>query len=306
MGRVRATAATADAIRRWRPRYVVLVGIAGGIAARGVKLGDVVVSSQVVDYELQKQTPDGDEIRWEVHQADPRLVAAARDFTSNSWQELMDVKRPAQGTPRRHIGPVASGDKVIALGKVLAKYRQDFPTLLGVEMEAAGVATACFQASEAPGFFMVRGISDLADERKDSEAVREWRGYACHVAASYAVELLKSGPVPVPSRRERDPKPGRKNLPPESTVDLPELLVRSGRASQFDRTALCIGIGIDPNTLEFLSGTAPQAFAQQLVFWLKQTGNKQVLEKLCDVLRPAFQGGEYEKDLARVRDQIVG
>jgi nucleoside phosphorylase len=36
MGRVQATSATADAIRRWHPRYVVLVGIAGGIAAKGV------------------------------------------------------------------------------------------------------------------------------------------------------------------------------------------------------------------------------------------------------------------------------
>ena len=29
MGRVQATAATGDAIRRWHPRYVILVGIAG-------------------------------------------------------------------------------------------------------------------------------------------------------------------------------------------------------------------------------------------------------------------------------------
>ncbi len=57
MGRVEATAATSDAIRKWNPRYVVLVGIAGGVAGRGVQLGDVLVSSQIVDYELQKIIP---------------------------------------------------------------------------------------------------------------------------------------------------------------------------------------------------------------------------------------------------------
>src|SRR4051812_23085431 len=31
IGRVPATAATVDAIRRWRPDYVILVGIAGGV-----------------------------------------------------------------------------------------------------------------------------------------------------------------------------------------------------------------------------------------------------------------------------------
>ncbi len=50
MGRVQATATTGDAIRRWQPRYVLLVGIAGGISDRDVSLGDVLVSDQVVDY----------------------------------------------------------------------------------------------------------------------------------------------------------------------------------------------------------------------------------------------------------------
>src|SRR5262245_8094173 len=40
MGRVEATAATADAIHRWHPRYVLLVGIAQGVA-RDVRRGDI-------------------------------------------------------------------------------------------------------------------------------------------------------------------------------------------------------------------------------------------------------------------------
>lgn len=43
---------------------------------------------------------------------------------------------------------------------------------------------------------MVRGVSDLADARKGSARVEEWRPYACDVAASFAVALLKDGPVP--------------------------------------------------------------------------------------------------------------
>jgi hypothetical protein len=42
-------------------------------------------------------------------------------------------------------------------------------------------------------FFMVRGVSDLADRAKGDD----WRHYACDVAATYAVALLDSGPVPV-------------------------------------------------------------------------------------------------------------
>jgi len=195
MGRLQAAAATGDAIRQWRPRYVILIGIAGGIAARGVKLGDILISDQIVDYELQKLTPAGPEIRWEVHRADPRLVGAARNFSDEGWQKLMGTSRPGPGKPRRHIGPIASGDKVIAFSEVLVRYRDTWPKLIGVEMEAAGVATATFQAAKPPGFFMVRGVSDLADEAKGSPSVEKWRLYACDVAASYAIGLLKSGPV---------------------------------------------------------------------------------------------------------------
>jgi len=195
MGRVQAAMTTTDAIRRWHPRYVILIGIAGGVAAKGVNLGDVLVADQIVDYELQKLTPEGTDIRWRVYQADARLVGVARDFRDKRWQESIATKRPEDGQPRRHIGPIASGDKVIAFGNALSRYRKMWSKLIGVEMEAGGVAAATFQAAERPGFLMVRGVSDLADEKKGSPQVEKWRAYACEVAASYAIALLKSGPV---------------------------------------------------------------------------------------------------------------
>src|SRR5689334_18165208 len=70
MGRVRAAAATRDFVQRWHPRYLLLVGIAGGIASAGVARGDVLVATQIADYELQKLTPTEPKIRWEVYHAD--------------------------------------------------------------------------------------------------------------------------------------------------------------------------------------------------------------------------------------------
>jgi len=197
MGRVDAATVTSDAIRRWQPQHVILVGIAGGISERGVKLGDILVSDQIVDYELGKITSAGPAIRWEVHHADPRLVGAARSFAGQGWQGLMKTVRPTSGESTCHIGPIASGDKVIAFGKALKRFRDLCPTLIGVEMEAAGVATAGFQSAEPPKFFMIRAVSDLADRRKDSAKVNEWRSYACDAAASYAVALLKTAPIPI-------------------------------------------------------------------------------------------------------------
>jgi nucleoside phosphorylase len=194
-GRTKATTAAADAIRRWQPRHVILVGIAGGIAAQEVKLGDILVSDQIVDYELRKLTPGGSEYRWEVYRANPRLIAAASNLARADWLELVGEVRPDSESPTRHIGPTASGDELFAFRQALDEYRTHWPQLLGVEMEGAGVAAACAQAAEPPGFFMIRGVSDFADEEKNTDRVRRWRPYACDIAASYMVALLKNGPV---------------------------------------------------------------------------------------------------------------
>jgi nucleoside phosphorylase len=199
MGRVQAAVATGDAIRRWHPRFILLVGIAGGVSARNVRLGDVLVADQIVDYELQKNAPEGLQVHWDVHQADPRLLGSVRNLSDTDWRQLVAEKRPGEGLPTRHVGPIASGDKVVACGEVLARLRDHWPSLIGVEMEAAGLASAAFQAAGRPGFLMVRGVSDLADEEKGAPHIEKWRAYACDVAASCAITLLKSGPVPVQS-----------------------------------------------------------------------------------------------------------
>jgi nucleoside phosphorylase len=198
MGRVEAAHTTGDAIRRWRPRYVLLVGIAGGVSANGVRLGDLLLSDQVVDYELQQLTDRGPQVRWQVHRADPRLLGFVTTLKEADWLPLVQTPPPGEGSPTLHRGPIATGDKVVA-NQLLKKYRRRdvWPKLIGVEMEAGGVAGAAFQAAQPPGFFMIRGVSDLADPDKGSPHVEAWRRYACDIAASYAVSLLRKGPVPM-------------------------------------------------------------------------------------------------------------
>lgn len=219
MGRVEAATATADAIRRWQPRYVLLVGIAGGDPAE-VGLGDVLIAEQFVDYELAKRTDEdakpqqeqppanpreyalhnsvrrfNERTRYQTFRADPRLYNAAQHLSG--WEASVRVARPDAGTPSTYTGIVISGDKVQAATDALAPYKADWPKLIGVEMEAAGVAAAAWEAVSKPGVLMVRGVSDLADAKKGSSRVKKWRPYACDVAAAFAISLLRDGPVPL-------------------------------------------------------------------------------------------------------------
>jgi len=195
MGLTEAATATANAIRRWRPSYVVLVGIAGGIARNGVALGDVLIADQFADYELAKVTSVGVGTRWRVYPADPRLLLAAQNFTFSPSR--LRVARPVKGRKSRvHIGPICTGNKVIADATLSDGFQNVWKKLIGIEMEAGGVASSVTQAVHRPGFFMVRGASDLADGAKDSKRVTRWREYACDIAAAWTIEFLRSGPIP--------------------------------------------------------------------------------------------------------------
>ena len=99
IGRVEAANAVGDAVHRWSPKYILLVGIAGGLAKAGVKVGDVLISDQIADYELQKFTPENTQIRWSVHRVAPPLLAAAKNLSTDAWRAWVRVTRPHPDNP---------------------------------------------------------------------------------------------------------------------------------------------------------------------------------------------------------------
>ena len=102
---------------------------------------------------------------------------------------------------------------MVAKRQFAEQLRQDWPKLLGIEMEAGGVAKACFHRARPPGFLMVRGVSDLADEEKNSPKVEKWRSYAADLAASYTIDLLRNGPVPFSTKAFARSPEARERLP---------------------------------------------------------------------------------------------
>jgi nucleoside phosphorylase/tetratricopeptide (TPR) repeat protein len=196
MGELAAANATTDAIVRWNPNYVLMVGIAAGIPnlKEDRELGDVIVADQVIGYEHVKVTDKGYEYREHEYPASALLLDRVRNFWDASWMNQIAVPRPANakrpGT-KLHVGPVASGDKVVASTGFRDQLTARWPKLVAVEMEAEGVFSAVFDRPQIRNTLMIRGISDLADERKSDE----WQEYAANAAAAFAISFLKSGPV---------------------------------------------------------------------------------------------------------------
>ena len=200
MGPEMAVSKAAAVVNRWRPPYVLLVGIACGVKGE-VAHGDVLVAREVADNTIGKVLSNSREVRWSAHQAGANLLDSAVNL-SGAWRERMRVPRPGLGRAETRFGVIASGGDVVASDALIAEYRAVWPKLVGLEMEAGGTATGLHNTIERPEFLMVKGVSDFGADKKDP-AIEPWRPYSADAAAAFAVALLESGPIPARRPGER-------------------------------------------------------------------------------------------------------
>ena len=103
-----------------------MVGVAGGIRDE-VKLGDVVVATQVLYCEQAKQHTDGINQRPQIYPVDPTLLDRAKNYNQSDWHGLILAKNPVsreETIPAVIFGPIAAGEKVIADSAVLDQLRK--------------------------------------------------------------------------------------------------------------------------------------------------------------------------------------
>ena len=191
MGAVSAALTTRRLLDYLSPELVVLVGLAGGIKEQGVQLGDVVVPSEIYEYEAVKVTPDGDKSNALIVPVSADPYARVKMWDSAGWQAKYSEQMPAAGPTIsiRFDESMASGHKVIA-----DEERANGLTLISrktasIEMESFGVAEACRQAVIETPFLVIKSISDFADADKNDS----WHEFCCGASADVLVTLLGEG-----------------------------------------------------------------------------------------------------------------
>ena len=191
-GNTRAAAITMWAITQLKPRFILLLGIAGGIEKKNERmLGDVLIPEVFVEYDHGKATPEGFEQRYQPYRASRTLLDLAHETEKLGWCNQIQSKRP-DGTHKRinplaHFGVLMSGQQVVTDSKLVSKLQTDWPETVGLEMESVGAALAVYENDDAAAFLMIKGISDWADPQK---ADNLWRDYAADAAAAFAAHLL--------------------------------------------------------------------------------------------------------------------
>lgn len=176
IGKVAAAVCAQTMLLRYRPTALLNIGVAGGTGT-GVKIGDVVVSSSLVQHDMDT-TALGDAKGF---LSGPNIVylpacSALVDLTVSAAKAII-------APDRIHTGIIATGDQFICDSGRLRRIADEFGAL-ACEMEGGSIAQVCYL--NGVDFVVIRAISDNADEH----AATDFAEFAKH-SAQELTELIR-------------------------------------------------------------------------------------------------------------------
>lgn len=206
-----------------QPMLILLVGIAGALPEYEFTLGDVIVSSRIVDMcvgaALEGGIREGAIAGGPLHKKVNRILRIFPTIVEdlNGWNtkeslgiEIPDLKfkqsnfyggtdwekkvkeRLKYHFPRGKLnrsqtatsGAIASSDNLVKDTNLVRQWKNNARHIVAVEMEAAGVYRATYE-NDVP-FIAIRGISDIVGFNRG----HEWTSFACNSAAAFATYFI--------------------------------------------------------------------------------------------------------------------
>jgi nucleoside phosphorylase len=268
-GNASGALAVANTIDRWRPRAVLLVGVAGGLPVDGLRLGDVVISSVIWAYEYGRAAAVFHPRHHFTFQADPLLVRAAMAYAAtHDWAAGLDRAPDGRRDVVAHAGPVASGDKVVdeITDELFGQVRAAWPELKAVEMEGGGAAAAIEEARAQDTdvrFLMVRGISDLpgggGTHGANARTRDQWKTFAAAAAARFTAGMI----------RHAWPVAGRVNAQAPTEEELGRALLAV--LLEIDSVTIRRWVGAHPEAHSIGAAPAHRIVRRELAAWAART-----------------------------------
>ena len=208
MGPTKAAVVTSELLRFYRPKVIVMLGIAGSVST-DLLLGDIVVARGIDDYAASakaEETEGGFRIMagGPIFTPSRSIVELAKNFEFaygeeyRQWQNegAAFLAASSISTAGRKVGPkpklavevIASGAYVSAsksFNRLLREHRNR--EIKCIEMESSGLMNTIHQFSEIKSV-IIRGISDHADDEKasvETESANLFRKYAMRNAVNF-------------------------------------------------------------------------------------------------------------------------
>jgi len=183
-GNVNAAIEVERAITRYHPRYLLFVGVAGGL--KDVRLGDVVAATKIYNYESGKSAKEF-LARPEMGESSYYLVQLAHNVARDKeWNGRISGSE----NPSVFVGAIVAGEKVIVSleANEIETIRSRYSDALALEMEGYGVLRVAY-SREQIRMIVIRGISDQLAGKAQADAGGS-QARASANAASFALSML--------------------------------------------------------------------------------------------------------------------
>jgi nucleoside phosphorylase len=188
-GNIKAEKVAGELIRDLQPRWIITVGIAGGVPDRGFTLGDVIISNHIHNFTVSARKMGGETTfsatGGPVHGEVERVIAALRsrpDLIDSFWGKPVGCERPLLSERRDSIVARAKAARV---GKQKLAEFADYEKKLEESLELHFVQ----HGREGP-VFDVRPVASSDTLMKDVEIVLHWLNTGRHIAA---IEMESAG-----------------------------------------------------------------------------------------------------------------
>lgn len=177
MGMTAACTTAMKMISRWRPRYLVMTGIAAGTNG-DLKFGDVLVSECCYDYGSGKII---DREGTKDFMPSPQQIPVDTDLKAllQRWESSQEGmvgigklwKHDGTFVPKLCLGVIATGAAVIQSSRFVDEIKEHSRKVVGLEMEAFGVCQAGRHATHPrPKVLIAKSVSDFADSEKRDDS----------------------------------------------------------------------------------------------------------------------------------------
>jgi nucleoside phosphorylase len=218
-----------DIIHELNPGLILVVGIAGGVPDDEFTLGDVIISTRILNFNVDALHPDGtitsvtrgganalvgqitgllpgqdqqlagwnavDSIKRERPDVDLQHLSIGNDDWSckvrRSLENHFGSTHNRQRPPLFKTGHIASSNHLVKNPAILRQWLTTNRQILAVEMETAGVYEAAQTVKRQYPVIAIRGISDIVGLQRD----QAWTEYACETAAAFTHAFIMTGPI---------------------------------------------------------------------------------------------------------------
>lgn len=197
MGMVATATACSKVITRFRPKYLLMTGICGGVKGK-VNLGDIVISDLSFDLDSGKITEQDDKPVFEPDfrsiPLDPTLKESLMMLTAEK-DTLRGIKDKWQGEAQSaelklHIGPVGSGAAVISNAQYVEEKIQHQRKLIAIDMETYAVFySSQYCKDPKPKALSIKSISDYADAHKN-DTIQKYGSFISAITADHVIRTI--------------------------------------------------------------------------------------------------------------------